>query len=246
MGSRSINLDELRVHLNDAKNRISLEKLEILKLNPLTDSFSREEYAFAYIRAERYGMRAINRKLAEIAWLPMQLDPKTEIMADGHSSMKRWLTSAVAGNPTSATFGNDFIHALARCGLQHGWEHADMIKLGSRVANLFRDLSCLIGMIYYCTWLAENSVEEVKLTNPDDLARSAEEIAGLIQSPELYRFLRAKEQDVESRLISDKVPPVAETKAPAAKRTGKKARPALRVIENQDYFDPFKPDPVPV
>ncbi len=87
MGSRSINLDELRTHLNDAKERISLEKQEILKLHPLDDSFSREEYAFAYIRAERFGMRAINRKLAEIAWLPMQLDPKAEIMAEGHASM---------------------------------------------------------------------------------------------------------------------------------------------------------------
>ncbi len=197
MSSRSINLDDLRKHLSGAKDRISLEKLEILKLNPLADDFNREEYAFAYMRAERLGMRAINRKLSEIAWLPMQLDPKAEIMADNHTSMKRWLTSAVLSKPDAEMFGNDFIHALARCGLKFGWDNPELIRLAARVANLFRDLSCLIGLIYYCTWLTENSVEDVELSNPDDLTRTAEEIAGLIQSPELYRFLRAKEQDVD-------------------------------------------------
>jgi hypothetical protein len=250
MGSRSINLDELRVHLNDARDRISLEKQEILKLYPLSDGFNREEYAFAYIRAERAGMRAINRKLSEIAWLPMQLDPKAEIMAEGHASMKRWLTSAVVGKPDSEEFGNDFIHALARCGMKHGWEHPEIVRLSSRVASLFRDLSCLIGLIYYCTWLTENSVEDVQLSNPDDLTRSAEEIAALIQSPELYRYLRAKEQDIEKAQTQ---PGRRGLNAGLAGEDGakngphkRKARPTLRVIENENYFDPFMPDPVMV
>jgi len=230
MVSRSINLDELRVHLNDAKDRISLEKQEILKLNPLADDFSREEYAFAYKRAERFGMRAINRRLAEIS------------LSDGHSSMKRWLKSAFASKPDAEEFGNDFIHALARCGMKHGWEHPELVRLSSRVANLFRDLSCLIGLIYYCTWLTENSVEDVQLSNPDDLTRSAEEIAALIQSPELYRYLRAKEQDTgrdEDRISEQKA-------SKKAKEAGKKSPPALRVIENDDYYDPFSPDPLPI
>jgi hypothetical protein len=247
MSSRSINLDDLRKHLNDAKDRISLEKQDILKLNPLTDKFNREEYAFAYMRAERLGMRAINRKLAEIAWLPMQLDPKAEILADNHSSMKRWLTSAVIGKPDAEIFGNDFIHALARGGLKFGWDSPELIKLASRISNLFRDLSCLIGLIYYCTWLMENSVEDVTLSNPDDLARTAEEIAALIQSPELYRVLRAKEQDVEKGSLESHDTETKISKK-AAGQTGhkKKTRPTLRVIENKDYFDPFLPDPVTV
>jgi hypothetical protein len=91
MTSRCIQLDDLRSHLDHAKDRISLEKQSILKLNPLPDRFNREEYAFAYKRAERLGLRAINRKLSEIAWLPMQLDAKTEILATSEKSMKRWL-----------------------------------------------------------------------------------------------------------------------------------------------------------
>jgi hypothetical protein len=238
MIGRSINLDDLRVHLSDAKERISLEKQEILKLYPLADDFNREEYAFAYIRAERLGMRAINRKLSEIAWLPMQLDPKAEIMAEGHASMRRWLTSAVGGKPDSEEFGNDFIHALARCGLKHNWDDPEIIRLAVRVANLFCDLSCLIGLIYYCTWLTENSVEDVQLSNPGDLVRSAEEIAALIQSPELYRYLRAKEQDVEkTRPQPNGAPP---------NRAKKKMRPELRVIKNENYFDPYLTDPVTV
>jgi hypothetical protein len=238
MGSRTINLDVLQAHLNDAKERISLEKQEILKLDPLADDFNREEYAFAYKRAERYGMKAINRKLAEIAWLPMQLDPKAEIMAESHTSMKRWLTSSVVGKPDAEKFGNDFIHALARCGLKHGWDDPQPIKLASRISNLFRDLSCLIGLIYYCTWLKENSVEEIELSNPDDLTRTAEEIAALIQSPELYRILRAREQDVEKSK--------GHMKELQPGHNQKKSPPNLRVIENEGYFDPFLPDPVTV
>ena len=133
--------------------------------------------------------------------------------------------------------------------MKHGWEHPEIIRLSSRVANLFRDLSCLIGLIYYCTWLTENSVEEVQLSNPDDLTRSAEEIAALIQSPELYRYLRAKEQDTEKAFSSHMHEPASEAIREEGAKSGsskKKARPVLRLIENQDYFDPFMPDPVSV
>src|ERR1700734_1373929 len=121
--SRSINLDQLREHLSHAKDQLSREKTEILNLNPLPDKFNREEYAFAYVRAERLGMRAINRRLAEIDWLPMHLDPKSEMLAEGRNSMKRWLTSAFTRKPDSEDFGNDFMHALTRCGLKIGWDN---------------------------------------------------------------------------------------------------------------------------
>jgi hypothetical protein len=240
--SKSINLDDLREHLAQAKEKLSREKSDILILNPLKDDFNREEYAFAYVRAERLGMRAINRRLAEIEWLPMQLDARAEIVSENRSSMKRWLTSALTSKPGSEEFGNDFMHSLARCGLAFGWDHPEFIKLASRIANLFRDLSCLIGIVYYCTWLAENRVEDIKLSNPDDLGRTAEEISTLIQSPEIYKYLRAPEQNDERGV---KTKPHAKS---AVKEPGKedKKRPSLRVIENEDFFDPFGPEPAPV
>jgi hypothetical protein len=231
--SKSVNLDQLREHLSHAKDRLSREKTEILALYPLKDNFNREEYAFAYVRAERLGMRAINRRLSEIDWLPMQLDTRAEIATESRSSMKRWLTAALAGKPASDEFGNDFMHALARCGLALGWDHSEFIKLAARIANLFRDLSCLIGIVYYCTWLAENRVEDIRLSNPDDLSRTAEEIANLMQSPEIYRYLRAPEQNDERA-------------AKAKANSGAKKRPLLHVIENDNFFDPFTPDPMPV
>src|SRR5580704_187216 len=231
---KSINLDELREHLSNAKEKLSREKSDILKLNPLKDDFNREEYAFAYVRAERLGMRAINRRLSEIDWLPMQLDAKTEILSESRSSMKRWLTSALASKPDSDEFGNDFMHSLARCGLAFGWDHAEFIKLASRVANLFRDLSCLIGIVYYCTWLAENRVEDIRLSNPEDLSKTAEEIAALMQSPEIYRYLRAPEQNDEREQVKKR--------GNTDKGRPAKSRPVLRVIENERFFDPFMPD----
>jgi hypothetical protein len=233
MMSRSINLDQLREHLSHAKENLSREKTEILKLHPLKDEFNREEYAFAYVRAERLGMRAINRRLSEIDWLPMQLDTRAEIAGESRSSMKRWLTAALAGKPDSDEFGNDFMHALTRCGLALGWDNPEFIKLAARIANLFRDLSCLIGIVYYCTWLAENRVEDIHLSNPDDLGKTAEEIAALMQSPDIFRYMRAPEQN------DDRVKPKRIKNEP-------KKRPVLHVVENEGFIDPFTPGPVPV
>jgi hypothetical protein len=231
--TKRINLDELRQHLSHAKEGLSQEKSDILQLHPLDDDFNRQEYVFGYLRAERLGLRAINRRLTEIEWLPMQLDTESEVVSENRSSMKRWLNSPLLSKPGSDEFGNDFIHSLARCGLKFGWDHPEFLKLAARVANLFRDLSCLIGIVYYCTWLAENRVEDIKLSNPDDLGRTAEEISNLIQSPEIYRYLRAPEQNDER-------------KSKARTRAKEKKRPSLRVIENDNFFDPFRPEPAPV
>jgi hypothetical protein len=246
-----IRIDDLRKHLENAKDRLSQEKIEILKLHPLSDGFNREEYAFNYMRAERFGLRAINRRLAEIAWLPMQLDPRTEVLSESRESMKRWLTSALAVKPDSHHFGNDFIHALARCSIEGGNNNPAFFKLSNRISNLFRDLSCLIGLIYYCTWLSENHIEAVGLTNPDDLNHTAEEIAELIQSPEIYRHIRAREQDDEKKKAksSAKHRLIAESDSAAGNARGlkeKKSRPALHVIDNPNFIDAFIPDPLPV
>jgi len=242
MRDGNITLDDLRMHLNNAKERLSLEKQHIVGLHSLGDNFNREEYAFAYMRAERVGMKAINRKLSEIAWMPMQLDPKAELLSDGHHSMKRWLTSAIIHKPDAEDFGNDFIHALARVGIALGWEAPEVPRIATRVGNLFRDLSCLITLIYYCTWLSENRVEDIYLSDPDDLSGSAEEIAELIQSPELYQILRAKEQDIERLEQQARKPSknTAETSKPKMKT------PKLKLIRNENFTDPFMPDPVRV
>lgn len=238
-----VRIDDLRQHLENAKDRLSQEKAEILKLHPLADDFSREEYAFNYIRAERFGLRAINRRLSEISWLPMQLDPRTEVLAESRESMKRWLTSAFAIKPDSQNFGNDFIHALARCSLEGGNNNPKFFKLSNRISNLFRDLSCLIGLIYYCTWLSENNIEAVGLTDPQNLSLAAEEIADLIQSPEIYRHLRAQEQDDEKKSARAKKRMTAKSAADVEK---KQARPALQVITNPNFIDSFMPEPLPV
>jgi len=242
--TKSVHIDQLRAHLDHAKELLSAEKAEILKLYPLESPFSREEYAFIYVRAERLGMRAINRRLAEIAWLPMQLDPRSEILSETRSSMKRWVTAALAGAPGSEEFGNDFMHALARCGFARGWDHPDFIRLAGRVANLFRDLSCLIGLIYYCTWLSDNSIEALDLSDPTDLNRTAEEIAILLQSPEIYRYLRAQEQNDDSAGVGTNKKAGARKSSSALKK--KKSRPILRVIENEGFVDPFVPGPAAV
>ena len=101
---RCVHIDDLRGHLESAKDKLSHEKSEILKLHPLPDEFNREEYAFNYVRAERFGLKAINRRLSEIAWLPMQLDPRTEMLSESRTSMKRWLTASLAVKPGSRTF----------------------------------------------------------------------------------------------------------------------------------------------
>jgi hypothetical protein len=234
--SRSISLDDLGVQLSIAKERLSLEKQDILKQDLLPKGLNREEYIFAYMRAERMGMSAINARLTEIAWLPMQLDPKSELVAENRSSMKRWLTAVGTTYPGATEFGNDFIHALARSALGHGWEDSSTKKLMKRIGTLFRDLSCLIGIIYFTTWLAEHDVEGIALSDPEDLHRSVIEIAAIVQSPELHKALRERAELMRKEKAK---------KSLEKKRADQ--RPLLRLIRNDDFdVDGFMPDPLPV
>ena len=235
--SRSITLDDLGEHLNVAKESLSLEKKDILKRDHLPDGYNREEYAFAYLRAERSGMQAINMRLAEIAWLPMQLDPQSELVSENRNSLKRWLTGLGSDEPGSGEFGNDFIHALARSAFCHGWDDPATKKLATRIGNLFRDLSCLIGMIYFTTWLSERDVEGIALSDPDDLYRSVIETAAIVQSPELHKALQARASEARK----------AKAKKSIDKPPVKSGKPFLRLISN-DAFDEsaMMPDPMPV
>jgi|GEM_PF-1132751 len=227
--SRSISLEHLGEHLSVAKERLSTEKKDILKRDPLPADFNREEYVFAYLRAERMGMQAINARLAEIAWLPMQLDPQSELISENRTAMTRWLASAVAESgkaPDAEDFGNDFIHALTRAALSHGADSVITKRTAVQIANLFRDLSCLIGMIYYTTWLAERDIEGIALSNPTDLHRSVTEIAGIVQSPDLQRALKLRAEEVRK----------AKAKK-ALKKAAAKTKPLLRLIRNTNPSD---------
>lgn len=232
--SRSITIDELGEVLSLAKEQLSHEKQGILERDHLQDGYNREEYAFAYLRAERLGLQAIKSRLAEIAWLPMQLDPQSEMTSENRSGMKRWVAAGSGKNPTAEEFGNDFIHALTRAAVRHGWDNAHTKKQLIRMANLFRDLSCLIGMIYFTTWLAEHDVEGIALSDPDDLYRSVIEMAAIVQSPELHRALSLRDEQIRKA---------------RAKKTLKKTEtkvPFLRLIKN-DSFDPaHDAHPLPV
>jgi hypothetical protein len=135
--------------------------------------------------------------------------------------------------PGSTEFGNDFIHAVARCALTFGWNAPEFLKLVNRIANLFRDLSCLIGVIYYCNWLVEHRVEAVPLSDPGNIRLTAAEFATMLQSPELLRRIRAREQN-----NGEKPPASARQARPARKR------PDLRVIEGDGAdFGGFSPLP---
>lgn len=234
--SRSISLEQLGEHLSVAKEQLSHEKREILEANPLPSNFNHEEYAFAYLRAERMGMQAINARLTEIAWLPMQLDPQSELIADNRQAMTQWVKASLAKQPGATEFGNDFIHALTRSGFCHGWDSPSTKKLMLRIANLFRDLSCLIGMIYFTSWLAERDVEGVALSAPDNLYRSVVETAAIVQSPELHHALRARAEEIRK----------AKAQKIIERGLGVDVRPLLRLIRNENYTDPFGPETVPV
>jgi hypothetical protein len=132
--------------------------------------------------------------------------------------MKKWLGTSMSGQPDSTIFGNDFVHALTRVALTNGWESPELRSTAFRIGGLFHDLSCLIGMVYYGVWMAENGITEVPVTDPYDLGRTAREISDMARSPEIARLLVEREQ------------------ARAAGKTHKRNRaPALRVIENVNW-----------
>lgn len=218
--SRLLTLGDLQKHFEQARDKLSHDRQEILSASPLPEDYSRDEYGFSYMRAERIGMEVINHSLKEISWLPMQLDPQSEILLENRNAVKKWLGSSATGQPDGGVFGNDFIHALTRTALTQGWQSNDFRMLAMRIGELFHDLSCLIGLIYYGVWMSENGIEGLPITNPDDLERTAQEIALLTRSPEVAQLLKKRKQILE------------EKKARADK---KKLRPILHVIENPDW-----------
>jgi len=221
---RLLTLGDLQKHFEDARDKLSRDRQEILASAPLSNDFNRDEYGFSYMRAERIGMEVITHALREVSWLPMQLDPQSEIMLENRNGMKKWLSSPLGGQPTGDVFGNDFIHALTRVALAEGWNSSNFRSLALRIGELFHDLSCLIGLIYYGVWMSENGIEGLPITNPEDLERTAQEIALLTRSPEVAQLLKKR-------------------KLGSAEGGSKKKRapPILRVIENIHWKESVEP-----
>lgn len=189
-----LTLGDLQKHFEQTRTRLSRDKHDILAIYPLPTGFDRDKYSFTYFRAERVGLDVITQSLSDVAWLPMQLDPKSEIMLQNRKAMKKWLTANIDFQPDGEMFGNDFIHALTRAALVHGWHSPEFRGLTLRVADLFHDLSCLIGLIYYGVWMSENGVAGLSVTNIDDLERTALEIEKLTHSTDVVRMLRRRKE----------------------------------------------------
>jgi hypothetical protein len=215
--ARLLTLDDLQRQFDLARDRLSRNRKAILVQAPLSQIFNHDEYGFSYMRAERIGLNVITQSLMEISWLPVRIDPQTELLLENKKSMTKWLGSVSSKQPDSEAFGNDFIHALTRVALTQGWESSEFRVTALRIGDLFRDLSCLIGLIYYSVWMAENGIIGAPISNPDDLERTAREMAALTQSPEVAQMIWQRQQahDVETEK--------------------KKHPPILRVIENTDW-----------
>lgn len=222
---RLFTLDDLQKQFEQARDKLSHDRLELLAIAPLPEKFSHDEYGFSYLRAERIGMGVIMQCLKEVSWLPMKLDPMTEVVLEDKKAIKKWLSSSPTVQPDSEAFGNDFIHTLTRVALTEGWQSQCFRTTALRVGELFHDLSCLIGLIYYGVWLAENGIASLPISNPDDLERTAREIATMTRSPEITQFLHQKKLTIKDEKVKEK------TEAPEIKKT----RPTLRVIENADW-----------
>ena len=213
-----LTLDDLQMRFEVAREKLSHDRAEILAAAPLSPDFSRDAYGFSYIRAERLGLDAVMEQLDEVSWLPMRLDPETEFLLDSKASIKKWLRSSTPGQPDSDVFGNDFVHALTRVALTSGWKSPEFRLMARRIGGLFRDLSCLIGLIYYGVWMAENGIMGVPVSDPSDLGRTAKEFSDLTHSPEIALFITQRGGGTTKDCSSKKGP-----------------GPALRVIENTNW-----------
>ncbi|MDD4615591.1 MAG: hypothetical protein PHW76_00500 [Alphaproteobacteria bacterium] len=186
---RLLTLDDLQKQFDITRDSLAVARREILGASPLPPDYSRDSYSFSYLRAERIGMAIISNRLEDIAFLPLHLDPRVEIMMDNKNSFKKWLSSTCQDQPDSTQFGNDFIHALTRVAVTQGWQSPEFRSMAYRIGELFHDLSCLIGLIYYGVWMAENGIGGVLVSDPYDLERTAREIADLAISPEVQDLI---------------------------------------------------------
>ncbi len=185
--NKEYHIAELRVRLMAAKEKLARERLSIFEQFPLAaigfDKSAREAYGFAYIRAERLGVRTIHRRMAEVSWLPAQIDTSTEISADVRDKLAHWVKHGEESKqPHTALFGNEFIHALARCLMASGADDPAFHRLADRIALLFRDLAYLVSSIHCCNVFKELEVEYLQLSAPNDLGKIALDLTATLEA----------------------------------------------------------------
>lgn len=134
---------------------------------------NRAAYGFAYLQSERACLSAIKKRMDEIAWLPAKLDTSTEINASTRSRMTSWIKHGEQIAPGEEIFGNAFVHALTRCAMLTGTESSATRLQADRIANLFRDLTCLVAAIHCSNICNDMQLEQIELQAPNDLTRLA-------------------------------------------------------------------------
>ncbi len=179
-------LAELRVRLMAAKDRLSRERLNIFELFPLAqrdfDKADREAYGFAYIRAERMGVKAIHNRMEEVSWLPAQIDTSTDITADIRDKLAHWIKHGGATAPDAKIFGNEFIHSMARCLMVADAGSIAFHNIADRIALLFRDLAYLVSSIHCCNVFKELEIDYVRLSEPQDLGKIALDLTATLEA----------------------------------------------------------------
>jgi hypothetical protein len=225
---RLVHLNELCEHINRAQNELLQEKEAILQAIPAAFLPSREKYAFAYVRAERFGLKAIGQRLVDLDWLPLQIDPAPEMMGKNYAPMNRWIHSYAAVEPCAADFGNDLMHGLTRSALRNGWNAPPFLHTASRIARLYHGLACLLNTAYFLKELAENSVECVALRLSDDVFRTLTDLARVMQSPDSLVVRHAPRKDPDD---------------PDVAMAEKQPRPSLRLVWPDN--NPDSPSPKP-
>lgn len=194
-------MDELRLHLAAAKERLALERRNILQLCPTRQYDNREAYGFAYLQAERACLTAIKKRMDEIAWLPAKLDTSTEINASTRGRMTRWIKHGEQIAPGEEIFGNAFVHALTRCAMLTGTESSATRLQADRIANLFRDLTCLVAAIHCSNICSEVQLEQIELQAPNDLTRLALDLTLTVEA-----ILALAEEEDEGGDETDEAP----------------------------------------
>lgn len=192
-----ITIDEFKAHLDRVNERLERERQSIAEYAPAPTDMPRESYAFAYLRAERIALRSINRRLDALSWMPIQLNPQIDLQDSRRESMKRWIKTELSAPADADSFGNELVHALARCGIAHEWDGAECAHMAMRIATLFQDMACLVALIQYSIWLNDRGIAGLSLSDVDNLSLCLCDIVSFIHTSALYNYLRTREEESE-------------------------------------------------
>jgi hypothetical protein len=215
---RHFTLPEVQDQMRWAQDRLSRERLAITRMLPLDDGFDKKIYGEAYRFAEHLLLRKIKHHLGDLAWLPVRLDPDAELRLYPEIFLKEWVLHGPSSQPSSFDFGNDFVHAVARAGITFGWNDIRTARLTLRIAHLFCNLSYLVSIVFFASYLPDLAISELDLSDPMDLALTTKELADLIKKRAPKIIVPASDQVFSKpdakhnrhphlHLVSDESPP---------------------------------------